>query len=124
MNALISRIRDRLGMDDWDANRRLIAVCALGMALLISWGAIARVDEITRGMGKVIPSSKVQLIQAAEPSTVSAILVRPGQLVKKGELLVRLENAQSQSQLGQLQAENERLTARAARLEGEGTGSS
>ncbi|MDE2435911.1 MAG: HlyD family type I secretion periplasmic adaptor subunit [Sphingomonadales bacterium] len=106
----------------WDANRRLIAVCAVGLALLIAWAAIARVDEVTRGMGKVIPSSKVQLIQASEPSTIASILVRPGQLVKKGDLLVQLENAQSQSQMGQLQAENERLTARAARLQGEGTG--
>lgn len=107
----------------WDANRRLIAVCAVGLALLIAWAAIARVDEVTRGMGKVIPSSKVQLIQASEPSTVASIMVRPGQLVKQGQLLVQLESAQSQSQLGQLQAENERLTARAARLQGEGSGS-
>jgi membrane fusion protein, adhesin transport system len=107
---------------NWDASRRLIAVCAAGIALLIAWGAFAQVDEITRGMGKVIPSSKVQLVQAAQPSIVDAILVRPGQLVQKGQLLGRLESAQSQSQKGQLAAENERLTARAARLQGEGTG--
>jgi adhesin transport system membrane fusion protein len=105
-----------------DANRRLIAICAVGLFLLIAWASIARVDEVTRGMGKVIPSSKVQLIQASEPSTIASILVRPGQLVKKGDLLVQLENAQSQSQMGQLQAENERLTARANRLQGEGSG--
>ena len=105
-----------------DASRRLIAVCAAGIGLLIFWAAFAHVDEITRGTGKVIPSSKVQLVQAVEPSIVNAILVRPGQLVQKGQLLGRLESAQSQSQRGQLQAENERLSARAARLEGEGTG--
>lgn len=116
----IAEFRDR--WHGWDANRRLIAVCAAGLFLLIVWAAIARVDEVTRGMGKVIPSSKVQLIQASEPSTIASILVRPGQLVKKGDLLVQLENAQSQSQMGQLQAENERLAARAARLQGEGTG--
>ena len=106
----------------WDASRRLIAVCAAGIGLLIVWAALAQVDEITRGTGKVIPSSKVQLVQAVEPSIVDAILVRPGQLVQKGQLLGRLESAQSQSQRGQLQAENERLSARAARLTGEGTG--
>ncbi len=106
----------------WDASRRLIAICAAGIGLLIFWAAFAQVDEITRGAGKVIPSSKVQLVQAVEPSIVDAILVRPGQLVQKGQLLGRLESAQSQSQRGQLQVENERLTARAARLEGEGSG--
>ena len=106
----------------WDASRRLIAICAAGIGVLIFWAAFAQVDEITRGSGKVIPSSKVQLVQAVEPSIVDAILVRPGQLVQKGQLLGRLESAQSQSQRGQLQVENERLTARAARLEGEGSG--
>jgi adhesin transport system membrane fusion protein len=122
MNRMLASLRERLGWDDWDANRRLIFISAAGMAVLVLWGAIAQVDEVTRGMGKVIPSSKVQLVQAAEPSTVAAIMVRSGQLVRKGDLLVRLDNAQTQSQMGQLQAENERLAARAARLQGEGTG--
>ena len=64
--------------DDWDANRKLIAISAAGVLLLILWAALAQVDEVTRGMGKVIPTNKVQLVQAAEPATVSAILVRAG----------------------------------------------
>ncbi len=115
-------LRDWSGFDDWDANRKLIAICAVGMMILILWAAFARIDEITRGLGKVVPSSKVQLIQAAEPSTVAAILVRSGQLVKRGQLLVRLDDSQSASALGQLEAETERLAARADRLEQEGTG--
>ena len=120
--SLVSRWRARIGYDDWDPSRRLIVWCAAGLLILILWAAFARVDEITRGMGKVVPSSKVQLVQAAEPATVAAILVRPGQMVQKGQLLVRLDDAQSSSALGSLQAENERLSARAARLEGEGSG--
>lgn len=119
---MISSLEERLGIADWDASRKLIALCALGMALALAWAALARVDEVTRGMGKVVPSSKVQLVQAAGAATIDEILVRPGQFVKKGQLLVRLDDPQSSSALGQLQAENERLAARAARLEGEGTG--
>ena len=55
----MGRIRDT--WEDWDANRKLIAISAIGIAVLIVWAGIARVDEVTRGMGKVIPSSKVQL---------------------------------------------------------------
>lgn len=106
----------------WDASRRLIAVCAAGIGALALWAGIARVDEVTRGTGKVIPSSKVQLVQAVESSVVGTILVRPGQQVEKGQLLGRLESAQSQAQRGQLEAENERLVARANRLQNEGTG--
>lgn len=119
-SSLRSRINDT--WHGWDAARRLIAVCTGGMAVLTAWAAFAKVDEVTRGNGKVIPSSKVQLVQAVEPSVVASILVRPGQLVQKGALLGRLESAQSQAQRGQLEAENVRLAARAARLESEGTG--
>ena len=112
----------RIGYADWDASRRLIALCAAAMLLLIVWGAFAKLDEVTRGLGKVVPSSKVQLVQAANPATVTAILVRPGQLVKQGQLLVRLDDSQSSSALGQLEVENQRLEARASRLANEGSG--
>lgn len=116
-----------LGLDaarlaEWDANRKLIAISAVTLLVLILWGAFAQIDEVTRGMGKVIPSNKVQIVQAAEPSTIAEIMVRPGQLVKQGDLLLRLEDAHLASTMGQLKAENERLSARANRLQNEGSG--
>lgn len=122
MRSSFARLQYRLGLEEWDASRKLIAISAVSMAVLLLWAGFAPLDEITRGMGKVVPSSKAQLVQSAEPATVSAILVRPGQMVKKGQLLARLDDSQSQSALGQLKAENDRLSARAARLEQEGTG--
>jgi len=115
--------RQWLGVDDWDASRRLIALSAVTVAVLLLWGSIARIDEVTRGTGKVVPSSKAQLVQAAAPANVTAILVRPGQMVKRGQLLVRLDDSESSSALSQLEAETERLSARAARLQQEGNGS-
>ena len=108
----------------WDASRRLIAVAAAGLFVLVVWAAFAQVDEVTRGTGRVIPSSKAQLVQPAEPATVAEILVRSGQTVRQGQLLVRLDDAQSASELGQLQTENERLAVRAERLQGEASGGS
>jgi len=55
---------------------------------------------------------------------IKNILVRGGQSVHKGQLLVQLDDAQSSSELGQLQAENERLGLRAQRLQNEATGGS
>ncbi len=106
------------------AAQRLIVTAAVGIALLFAWAAFAQVDQITRGTGKVIPSSKAQLVQPAEPSVVAEILVRSGQSVKKGDLLVRLDDSQSASQLGELETENERLAARARRLDTEASGGS
>ena len=107
---------------NWDASRRLIFVSAVGLLLILVWAAFAQVDQVTRGLGKVIPSSKAQLVQPAAPAVIEEILVRGGQTVKKGQLLVRLDDAQSESELGQLKAETERLSIRADRLQGEAGG--
>lgn len=101
-------------------SEQIMVAAAAGLVLFLLWASIARVDEVSRGQGRVIPSSKVQIIQSAEPSTIREILVRSGQTVSKGQLLVRLDNTTSQSELGQLETENARLAQRAARLEGEG----
>jgi adhesin transport system membrane fusion protein len=104
--------------------RLIIVASAFAFVLFLIWASLAQVDEVTRGQGKVIPSSKLQVITAADPATVSEILVRSGQRVRKGQLLARLDNPESASQLGQIQAETESLQARSARLTQEGTGQS
>lgn len=112
-------------VDYWQRLRgaeQITLAIAIGFVLFLAWASIARVDEVSRGQGRVIPSSKVQIIQSAEPSTIKEILVRSGQTVQKDQLLVRLDNTTSQSELGQLETENERLAQRAARLAGEGGG--
>lgn len=98
--------------------RMIIVASAAAFFLFLIWASIAHVDEVTRGQGKVIPSSKLQVITASEPATVSQILVKSGQQVKKGQLLALLDSPESR----QVQAETESLEARAARLRAEGTG--
>jgi membrane fusion protein, adhesin transport system len=107
----------------WDPSQRLIAVSAVALAIMLVWASFAQVDEVTRGTGRVIPSSQAQLVQAAEQSVVSEILVRSGERVQQGQILVRLDAATADSELGQLQAENDRLAVRADRLSGEASGS-
>ena len=103
-------------------NKQVILYSGGGMLAFLLWASLAPVDEVTHGQGRVIPSSKAQVIQSAEPTTIEEILVRSGQKVSKGQLLVRLDDAMLASELGQLQAETRSLTARAGRLEKEGTG--
>ena len=102
--------------------RLIIVTVAVGFALFLLWATLAQVDEVTAGQGKVIPSSKVQVIQAAEPATISELLVRSGQRVERGQLLARLDDTQSTSALGQIESETRSLTERAARLASEGSG--
>jgi adhesin transport system membrane fusion protein len=99
--------------------RLIIVSVAIGFAIFLLWAMLAQVDEVTRGQGKVIPSSKVQLIQSTQAATVAELMVRSGQQVKKGQLLARLDSPESRSIL----AETEALQARSERLQSEGTGS-
>jgi adhesin transport system membrane fusion protein len=99
-------------------SRMIIVATSVLFAIFLLWAALAQVDEVTRGQGKVIPSSKLQVITASQPATVSLILVKSGQQVKKGQLLARLDSPESR----QVEAENESLQARSSRLTAEGTG--
>ena len=102
--------------------RRIILSAGVALFVFTSWASFAKVDEVTRGQGRVIPSSKAQIVQSSEPATILDIVVRAGQPVRKGQLLVRLDDTESSSQLGQIEAENRSLAARAARLGREGAG--
>ncbi len=84
---------------------------ALVIASFVAWAAIADIDEIARGEGKVIPVSKTQIIQSSEPGVVQQIAVGLGQVVRKGQLLVQLDNTTTTSSLG----ESGRQGARAGR---------
>ena len=110
------------GREPLTGSKRIIVYAAIGFFVFLIWASLAKVDEVTAGTGKVIPSSKVQMIQSAEPATVQGLLVRSGQRVKRGQLLARLEDPTSRSRLGEIEAETQSLSARASRLTGEGTG--
>ena len=96
----------------------IIVASAVAFFAFLLWASLAQVDEVTKGQGKVIPSTKLQTITASEAATVSEIMVKSGQQVKKGQLLARLDSAESR----QVQAETESLQARVSRLTSEGTG--
>jgi adhesin transport system membrane fusion protein len=102
--------------------RLIIVASAAAFAIFLLWASLAHVDEVTRGEGKVIPSSKLQVITAADAATVSELLVRSGQRVHKGELLARLDSPENASQVGQLEAETQSLQSRVSRLTQEGMG--
>lgn len=107
---------------DQNGAQQVIITASFGLLVFLLWASIAHVDEVTRGQGRVIPSSKAQIVQSSEPATIKDILVRSGQIVRKGQLLVRLDDTESSSQMGQIAAETRSLTARAARLSREGGG--
>ena len=103
------------------SNYVILCVAAFFMFLLV-WSALAEVDEVTRGDGKVIPSRKNQSIQSSEPGIVEEILVHLGQRVAKGDLLIRLDNTMTGSNLGEIEAKARSLVGQTARLRTEEDG--
>lgn len=64
----------------------------LFIVTFIVWASFASIDEIVRGSGKIIPSSKNQIIQNLEGGIIHKINVKQGDLVKKGDILIQIEN--------------------------------
>ena len=95
----------------------LLVSAFLGAALL--WASTAEIDELSRAEGRVIPSSKTQVIQSAEAGVVAEILVRRGEQVKKGQQLVRLDDTTTTSSAGEVEAKVRALQAQVARQEAE-----
>jgi adhesin transport system membrane fusion protein len=97
------------------------AACVLLLVALV-WARFAVLEEVTTGEGKAIPSSKVQVIQNLEGGIVSEILVREGQVVDKGTVLLRLDDTRFRSNKGESEADRLALTARVERLSAEAEG--
>jgi adhesin transport system membrane fusion protein len=94
----------------------LLAVILVLLLLAFSWAAFLEIDEIARAQGRVIPRSTVQMVTNLEGGIIGEIFVREGDLLRKGDPIVRIdptrfESAYRESEVGLLA-----LKARAARL--------
>ncbi len=76
----------------------LTVVIALLMVIFVLWAHFTVLDEVTRGLGQVIPSRRVQVIQNLEGGILQEILVQENQIVNKGDILIRIDNAVAASQ--------------------------
>jgi adhesin transport system membrane fusion protein len=82
----------------------------------IVWASLAQVDEIVRGVGKIIPSRHVQIIQNLEGGIVSEIFVKPGDIVSQGQKLMKIDNKRYESSLGENTVSVNGFKAKAVRL--------
>jgi adhesin transport system membrane fusion protein len=111
--------------DDLPLSRHilLIVMCAVVFVFIV-WASFATLDEVTRGDGKIIPSSEIQVIQNLEGGIVDDLLVREGDAVKAGQPLVRLRNMDASASLGSNQAKYLGLLASITRLQAMAEGAS
>ena len=103
----------------WSSASLLLLGCLI---LLIVWSRHATIEQITKGIGEVIPSSRVQLIQSLEGGLLSELKVREGMVVEQGAPLVVIDPTRAESSFLEMNKRRLALLASAARLQAESLG--
>ncbi|SSY80256.1 HlyD family type I secretion periplasmic adaptor subunit [Alysiella crassa] len=108
-----------------EKHRGLFAVIILFLTLVIVflvWAYNSTVEEVTRGQGSVIPTSREQIVQSLDPGTIAEMKVKEGDIVEKGQVLLKLDDTRSSAILRESEAKVVNLAAMIARLRAEAYG--
>lgn len=95
---------------------------ALLLIIFVVWAYNSPLEEVTRGQGSVIPSSRDQIVQGLDPGIISEIKVKEGDVVEKGQVLILLDDTRSSAVLRESEAKVNNLQAISARLQAEAHG--
>ncbi|XXQ68841.1 HlyD family type I secretion periplasmic adaptor subunit [Neisseriaceae bacterium B1] len=108
-----------------EKHRGLFSVVIVFFILIIVfllWAYNSTVEEVTRGQGSVIPSSREQIVQSLDPGTIAEMKVKEGDIVEKGQVLLKLDDTRSSAVLRESEAKVVNLEAMIARLRAEAYG--
>ncbi|MDO1510535.1 MULTISPECIES: HlyD family type I secretion periplasmic adaptor subunit [unclassified Neisseria] len=92
------------------------------LVVFVIWAYNSPIEEVTRGQGNVIPSSREQIVQSLDPGIITEMLVKEGDVVEKGQVLLRLDDTRSSAILRESEAKVQNLEAMVARLKAEAHG--
>ena len=87
------------------------------ITFFLIWASIAKIDEIARGSGKVVPNGQNQVVQNLEGGIVSEILIKEGDFVEKDQILIKISNEKSNSTAASNELKSFYLQAQIKRLE-------
>jgi len=104
------------------AGHSLLILSLAFFIVAIWWAHETKLDEVTKGQGKVVPSSKIQVIQNLEGGILSEVLVTEGQTVEKGQILLKIDDTRFSSSFREAKQKYYELLARSARLQAESNG--
>ncbi|MFT0212055.1 HlyD family efflux transporter periplasmic adaptor subunit [Pseudomonas sp. F1_0610] len=100
----------------------LVLLVFLFLSILVLWAAVFEIDEVTKGQGKIIPSSREQVIQSLEGGILSTLEVQEGALVEEGQVLAYLDETRFESSLDESRSRYKANLIKAARLKAEVSG--
>ena len=97
----------------------LYAIVAF-FCIAIVWSFWAQLDQVSRAPGEVIPAGRIQVLQATNGGAITKILVREGDHVQKGQLLMQLDQSQVKSAVDEGEGRVVSLMCSMARIQGGG----
>jgi len=97
--------------------RMLMRVVGITLIVLLVWAAFAPLDEVTRGEARVVPTSQVQVVQSVDGGIVEELMVKEGQVVDAGQLLMRVDPTRFVSNLQESRVSQAALRAKKLRLD-------
>lgn len=107
------------GPGQYKTQRLVMWVTFLSMIIFVTWAYYAELDQITRAPGSVIASSRTQIIQSQDGGMIEELLVKEGDNVDVGQVLVRIDSTRVESAYLETRAKAAGLAATAARLRAE-----
>ncbi|GKX56389.1 secretion protein HlyD [Leminorella grimontii] len=99
--------------------RRIITLSALLLLIAWLWASFSTLDEVSSGTGKVIPSSREQVLQSLDGGVLAELMVHEGDKVSAGQVVARLDPTRSESNVGESAARYRASLASSVRLNAE-----
>ena len=100
----------------------IIWIVGIGLLILLTWAWLFKLEEVSTGTGKVIPSSKEQVIQSLEGGILTKLNVKEGEIVERGQVLAQLDPTRFESNVGESESLLIASCATSARLRAEVSG--
>lgn len=100
----------------------VVGLLATIVLAFVVWATFSDLEEVTRGQGRIISSSREQVIQSLDPGVISEMLVKEGDVVEKGQVILRLDDNRSGALYREVNAKKQSLQAASARLRAEAFG--
>lgn len=97
----------------------MITMLLIFLIIFVIWAWNSSLEEVTRGQGSIIPSSREQIIQTLDAGILKSMEVKEGDIVEKGQVLLTLDDTRSSAILRESEAKVDNLEAIRARLKAE-----
>lgn len=117
--ALINDLNAALQVEKHRGIFSVIILFFLFLVTFVIWAYFSPLEEVTRGQGSVIPSSREQIVQSLDPGIIQEMKVKEGDIVEKGQVLLTLDDTRSSAILRESEAKVQNLRAVVARLQAE-----